>query len=65
MQAITLRKLAFAVAAMGAVAAVLALAAVAASPAAGQQNVTYNVTIENLTSGQPFTPPVVGATNLK
>ena len=61
MQAITLRKLAFAVAAMGAVAAVLALAAVAALPAAGQQNVTYNVTIENLTSGQPFTPPVVAA----
>ncbi len=61
MQAITLRKLAVAVAAVGAVAAVLALAAVAASPAAGQQNVTYNVTIENLTSGQPFTPPVVAA----
>ncbi len=61
MQAITLRKLAVAVAAVGAVAAVLALAAVAASPAAGQQNVTYNVTIENLTSGQPFTPPVVVA----
>ncbi len=61
MQVLALRKLAVAVAAVGAVAAVLALAAVAASPAAGQQNVTYNVTIENLTSGQPFTPPVVAA----
>ena len=61
MQAIALRKLALAVAAVGAVATVLALAAVAASPAAGQQNVTYSITIENLTSGQPFTPPVVAA----
>ena len=61
MQTIALRKLAVAVAAVGVVVAVLALAAVAASPAAGQQNVTYNVTIENLTSGQPFTPPVVAA----
>ena len=26
-----------------------------------QENVTYTVTIENLTSGQPFTPPVVVA----
>ncbi len=60
MQAIGLRKPALAVAAAIAVAA-LALVAVAASPAAGQQNVTYNVTIENLTSGQPFTPPVVAA----
>ncbi len=60
MQAIGLRKSALAVAAAIAVAA-LALVAVAASPAAGQQNVTYNVTIENLTSGQPFTPPVVAA----
>ena len=41
--------------------AAVALVAVAASPAAGQQTVTYNVTIENLTSGQPFTPPVVAA----
>ncbi len=61
MQTIALRKLAVAVAAVGAVATVLAIAGVAASPAAGQQNVTYNVTIENLTSGQPFTPPVVAA----
>ncbi|MCH8921369.1 MAG: spondin domain-containing protein [Chloroflexi bacterium] len=60
MQAIGLRKSALAVAATIAVAAV-ALVAVAASPAAGQQTVTYNVTIENLTSGQPFTPPVVAA----
>jgi len=60
MQAIGLRKSALAVAATMAVAAV-ALVAVAASPAAGQQTVTYNVTIENLTSGQPFTPPVVAA----
>ena len=60
MQAIGLRKSALAVAAAIAVAAV-ALVAVAASPAAGQQTVTYNVTIENLTSGQPFTPPVVAA----
>jgi hypothetical protein len=61
MQAIALRKSALAVAAVGAVATVLALAAVAASPAAGQQNVTYSITIENLTNGQPFTPPVVAA----
>ena len=61
MQIIALRKLAVAVAAVGVVAAVLAMAALAASPAAGQQNVTYSVTIENLTSGQPFTPPVVAA----
>ncbi len=61
MQAIALRKLAVAVATVGALAAVLALAAVAASPAAGQQNVAYNVTIENLSNGQPFTPPVVAA----
>ena len=60
MQAIGLRKSALAVAATMAVAAV-ALVAVAASPAAGQQTVTYNVTIENLPSGQPFTPPVVAA----
>ena len=60
MQAIGLRKSALAAAAAIAVAA-LALVAVAASPAAGQQTVTYNVTIENLTSGQPFTPPVVAA----
>ena len=60
MQAIGLRKSALAVAVTMAVAAV-ALVAVAASPAAGQQTVTYNVTIENLTSGQPFTPPVVAA----
>ena len=59
MQAIALRKLALAVAAAIAVAA-LALVA-AAAPAAGQQVVTYNVTIENLTTGQPFTPPVVAA----
>ncbi|KKK53121.1 hypothetical protein LCGC14_3097960 [marine sediment metagenome] len=60
MQAIAIRKLALALVAAIAVAA-LALVAVAVSPTAGQQNVTYNVTIENLTSGQPFTPPVVAA----
>ncbi len=60
MQAIALRKLALAVATVGAVTA-LALVAAAVSPAAGQQIATYNVTIENLTSGQPFTPPVVAA----
>ncbi len=60
MQAIALRKLAVAGATVGAVTA-LALVAAAVSPAAGQQIATYNVTIENLTSGQPFTPPVVAA----
>ncbi len=60
MQGIALRKSALAVAAAIAVAA-LALVAAAVSPAAGQQVVTYSVTIENLTSGQPFTPPVVAA----
>ena len=38
--------------------AALALALIA-TPAAGEAHVTYTVTIENLTSGQPFTPPVV------
>ncbi len=44
-------------------AAVIAVMAVVimAAAASAQQNVTYNVTIENLTSGEPFTPPVVAA----
>lgn len=59
MQTIGLARFGLALATVIAVAAGLALAAV--SPAAGQQNITYNVTVENLTSGQPFTPPVVVA----
>ncbi len=35
--------------------------ALAVSPARGQDDITYNVTIENLTGGQPFTPPLVVA----
>ena len=58
MQAISLRRWALAPALVVAVAAALALALVV-TPAAGQSNTTYTVTIENLTSGQPFTPPVV------
>lgn len=44
-------------------AAVIALMAVVVmgTTASAQQNVTYNVTIENLTSGEPFTPPVIAA----
>ena len=63
MQAIGTRKigLRLAVAIAVAVATVVALALATASSTAGQQNVTYNVTVENLTSGQPFTPPVVAA----
>ena len=41
---------------------VITLAGLAVSGAVNaQENVTYTVTIENLTSGQPFTPPVVVA----
>jgi hypothetical protein len=58
MQASSLRRWALAPALVVAVAAALALALVV-TPAAGQSNTTYTVTIENLTSGQPFTPPVV------
>ncbi len=35
--------------------------AIMGTTTSAQQNVTYNVTIETLTSGQPFTPPVVAA----
>ena len=58
MQAGSLRRWALAPALVIATAAALAFALIA-TPAAGQANVTYTVTIENLTSGQPFTPPVV------
>ena len=58
MQAGSLRRWALAPALVIATAAALALALVA-TPAAGQANVTYTVKVENLTSGQPFTPPVV------
>ena len=46
------------IAVIGVVAVALVLAV---SPARGQGDITYNVTIENLTTGQPFTPPVVAA----
>ncbi len=58
MQAGSLRRWALAPALVIATAAAVALALIA-SPAAGQSDVTYTVTIENLTAGQPFTPPVV------
>ncbi len=58
MQASSLRRWALAPALVIATAAALAFALVA-TPAAGQANVTYTVTVENLTDGQPFTPPVV------
>ena len=44
-----------------AIAAMLALMAGGASLVQGQELTTYVVQIENLTSGQPFTPPVVVA----
>ncbi|MCH8066321.1 MAG: spondin domain-containing protein [Chloroflexi bacterium] len=46
--------------ALGAVIAV-ALGLAMAGSSSAQEMTTYNVTIENLTSGQPFTPPVVVA----
>ena len=48
---------------MGALGAVIAVAAglMLGGTAAAQEDVTYNVTIENLTDGQPFTPPVIVA----
>ncbi|HEY5625350.1 MAG TPA: spondin domain-containing protein [Dehalococcoidia bacterium] len=58
MQASSLRRWALAPALVIATAAALAFALVA-SPAAGQSDVTYTVKVENLTSGQPLTPPVV------
>ncbi len=58
MTSITLKRVALAFPITIAVIAIVALATTAAS--AGQ-DVTYSVTIENLTSGQPFTPPVVAA----
>jgi len=58
MQSVSLRRWALAPALVIATAAALALALIA-TPAAGQSDVTYTVTIENLTDGQPFTPPVV------
>ena len=50
----------FKVGALGAVIAV-ALGLAMAGSSSAQEMTTYNVTIENLTSGQPFTPPVVVA----
>ena len=58
MQASSLRRWALAPALVIATAAALALALIA-TPASGEAHVTYTVTIENLTAGQPFTPPVV------
>ena len=46
--------------ALGAVIAV-ALGLAMAGSSSAQEMTTYNVTIENLTTGQPFTPPVVVA----
>ena len=58
MQASSLRRWALAPALVVATAVALALALIA-TPASGDAHVTYTVTIENLTAGQPFTPPVV------
>jgi hypothetical protein len=41
--------------------AALLLALAATGPAVAQQSTMYRVTVANLTSGQPFTPPVVAA----
>ncbi len=48
---------------MGALGAVIAVVAglMLGGTAAAQEDVTYNVTIENLTDSQPFTPPVIVA----
>ncbi|MGH2547258.1 MAG: spondin domain-containing protein, partial [Actinomycetota bacterium] len=43
--------------------AAMAVAAVASPAPAGQPLRTYEVTITNLTSGQPLTPPVVATHN--
>ena len=61
MPSIGLKKVSLVVPAAIAVVAAVALVTAAASAAPSQQDVTYSVTIENLTSGQPFTPPVVAA----
>ena len=58
MEAGSLRKWALVPVLAIATAAALALALIA-TPASGEAHVTYTVTIENLTAGQPFTPPVV------
>ena len=60
MYSISVTKVGLAVALVIAVVAAVALAR-AADAAPSHQDVTYSVTIENLTSGQPFTPPVVAA----
>ena len=57
MQASSLRRWALAPVLVIATAVALALALLA-TPAAGEAHVTYTVTIENLTAGPPFTPPV-------
>jgi hypothetical protein len=57
MHSVSLKRASIALAAViGVVAVALALAV---SPARGQDDITYNVTIENLTTSQPLTPPVV------
>ena len=61
MHSISVTKVGLAVALVIAVVAAVALVTAVASAAPSQQNVTYTVTIENLTSGQPLTPPVVAA----
>lgn len=61
MRSVGLNKVSLAFPAVIALAVMIALATVGASAAADQQDVTYSVTIENLSSGQPFTPPVVAA----
>lgn len=61
MRSIRLKKVGLAVPALMALIAAVLLVTAAASAASSQQDVTYSVTIENLTSGQPFTPPLVAA----
>lgn len=43
--------------------AVLSLLTLSSAFAAGHRDITYRVTITNLTAGQPFTPPVVALHN--
>lgn len=61
MQRISPRKIGWSLAAALALVVATTLSAGLAVAAPSQQNVSYTVTIENLTSGQPLTPPVVAA----
>ena len=59
MRAISPRRIGWSLAAAIVLVVATTLSSGLAFAAPSQQNVSYSVTIENLTSGQPFTPPVV------